>query len=440
MTDRLPIVAVVGRPNVGKSTLVNRLARTDDAIVHARAGVTRDRSYAQCEWNGRYFILVDTGGIEISSTDEFQLGIKNQAQMAIEEADLILLLVDGRGDVTSEDEQVARLIKRARKPVVLVVNKVDTPGSLTETYAFYQMGLGEPIPVSATHGNGTGDLLDLVVEALPDAAREAPVDDSIKVALLGRPNAGKSSLLNRLVGEERSMVSDVAGTTRDTLDTQITHHDRPYTLIDTAGLRRKGLITDDIEYYGFVRAMRALERADVAVLLIDASVGLTDQDQRITNFAIDRGCALVIAVNKWDLMRGEEEQREELLERLEDRLTFASWAPVMRLSALTGRGVDLLLDTVEAAYDSAQQQITTSALNRLLTELRDFGHTVNRQGKTLRLNYVTQTHTGPPGFTFFCNFPALVDDSFERYLENRLRENFDLKGTPITLKFKKKGD
>jgi len=440
MTDRLPIVAVVGRPNVGKSTLVNRLARTDDAIVHARAGVTRDRSYAQCEWNGRYFILVDTGGIEISSNDEFQLGIKTQAQMAIEEADLILLLVDGRGDVTSEDEQVARLIKRARKPVILVVNKVDTPGSLTETYAFYQMGLGEPIPVSATHGNGTGDLLDLVVEALPDAAREAPVDDSIKVALLGRPNAGKSSLLNRLVGEERSMVSDVAGTTRDTLDTQITHHDRPYTLIDTAGLRRKGLITDDIEYYGFVRAMRALERADVAVLLIDASVGLTDQDQRITNFAIDRGCALVIAVNKWDLMRGEEEQREELLERLEDRLTFASWAPVMRLSALTGRGVDLLLDTVEAAYDSAQQQITTSALNRLLTELRDFGHTVNRQGKTLRLNYVTQTHTGPPGFTFFCNFPALVDDSFERYLENRLRENFDLKGTPITLKFKKKGD
>ncbi|MCL2882610.1 MAG: ribosome biogenesis GTPase Der [Coriobacteriia bacterium] len=440
MTDRLPIVAVVGRPNVGKSTLVNRLARSDDAIVHTSAGVTRDRSYAPCEWNGRYFILVDTGGIEISSTDEFQLGIKAQAQMAIEEADLILLLVDGRGDVTSEDEQVARLIKRARKPVILVVNKVDTPGSLTETYAFYQMGLGEPIPVSATHGNGTGDLLDLVVDALPDAAREAPVDDSIKVALLGRPNAGKSSLLNRLVGEERSMVSAVAGTTRDSLDTKITYHDRPYTLIDTAGLRRKGLITDDVEYYGFVRAMRALERADVAVLLIDASVGLTDQDQRITNFAINRGCALVIAVNKWDLMRGEEEQREELLGRLEDRLTFASWAPVIRLSALTGRGIELVLDTVEAAYDSAQQQISTSALNRLLTELRDFGHTVNRQGKTLRLNYVTQTHTGPPGFTFFCNFPTLVDDSFERYLENRLREHFDLTGTPITLKFKKKGE
>ncbi|MCL2654154.1 MAG: ribosome biogenesis GTPase Der [Coriobacteriia bacterium] len=438
--DRLPIVAVVGRPNVGKSTLVNRLARTDDAIVHARAGVTRDRSYAPCEWNGRYFVLVDTGGIEISSTDQFQLGIKAQAQMAIEEADLILLLVDGRGDVTSEDEQVARLIKRAKKPVILVVNKVDTPGSLAETYAFYQMGLGEPIPVSATHGNGTGDLLDLVVGALPQSAGAPPADDSIKVALLGRPNAGKSSLLNRLVGRERSMVSDVAGTTRDTIDTQITYKDRLYTLIDTAGLRRKGLITDDVEYYGFVRAMRALERADVAVLLIDASVGLTDQDQRIANFAISRGCALVVAVNKWDLMRGEEEQREELLGRLEDRLTFAAWAPRVRLSALTGRGVELVLDTVKAAYDSAQQQISTSALNRLLTELRDFGHTVSHQGKTLRLNYVTQTHTGPPGFTFFCNFPQLADESFERYLENRLRERFDLTGTPITLKFKKKGE
>jgi len=437
---QLPIVAVVGRPNVGKSTLVNRLACSDDAIVHERAGVTRDRSYAQAEWNGRYFILVDTGGIEISSTDEFQLGIKTQAQMAIEEADLILLLVDGRGDVTSEDEQVARLIKRARKPVLLLVNKVDTPGSLTETYAFYQMGLGEPIPISATHGNGTGDLLDLIVAELPDAAVAAPVDDSIKVALLGRPNAGKSSLLNRLVGEERSMVSDVAGTTRDALDTTITYKDRPYTLIDTAGLRRKGLITDDVEYYGFVRAMRALDRADVAVLLIDASVGLTDQDQRIANFAIDRGCALVVAINKWDLMRGEEEQREELLGRLEDRLAFAGWAPRVRMSALTGRGVELVLDTVESVYASYQRQIATSALNRLLTELRDFGHTVSQRGKTLRLNYVTQTHTAPPGFTFFCNFPQLVDDNFRRYLENRLRENFDLTGTPITLKFKKKGD
>lgn len=236
------------------------------------------------------------------------------------------------------------------------------------------------------------------------------------------------------------MVSDVAGTTRDALDTTITYKDRPYTLIDTAGLRRKGLITDDVEYYGFVRAMRALDRADVAVLLIDASVGLTDQDQRIANFAIDRGCALVVAINKWDLMRGEEEQREELLGRLEDRLAFAGWAPRVRMSALTGRGVELVLDTVESVYASYQRQIATSALNRLLTELRDFGHTVSQRGKTLRLNYVTQTHTAPPGFTFFCNFPQLVDDNFRRYLENRLRENFDLTGTPITLKFKKKGD
>ncbi len=440
MTAQLPIVAVVGRPNVGKSTLVNRLARSEEAIVHASAGVTRDRSYAQAEWNGRYFLLVDTGGIEISSSDEFQLAIKAQAQMAIEEADLILLLVDGRGDITAEDEQVARLIKRARKQVILVVNKVDTPGSVSETWPFFQLGLGDPIPVSATHGNNTGDLLDLIVDALPDAPPEEPTDDSVKVALLGRPNAGKSSLLNRLVGEQRSMVSDVAGTTRDSLDTKITFKDRPYTLIDTAGLRRKGLITDDVEYYGFVRAMRALDRADVAVLLIDASVGLTDQDQRIANFAIERGCALVVAVNKWDLMRGEEEQREELLARLEDNLSFVSWAPLIRLSALTGRGVELVLDTVAAVWERYQQKITTSALNRLLTELRDFGHTVNKQGKTLRLNYVTQTHSAPPGFTFFCNHPTLVDDAFRRYLENRLRESFDLTGTPVTLKFKKKGE
>jgi len=440
VSARLPLVAVVGCPNVGKSTLVNRLSRSDDAIVHARAGVTRDRSYAQAEWNGRSFLLVDTGGIEIGSSDEFQLGIKAQAQMAIDEAELVLFLVDGRADVTTEDEEVARLIKRARKPVILVVNKVDTPGSLTETWAFYQLGLGDPVPVSATHGNGTGDLLDLIMDALPSAVDEAPEDDSVKVALLGRPNAGKSTLSNRLVGAERSMVSAVAGTTRDSLDSRITFKDRPYTLIDTAGLRRKGLITDDVEYYGFVRAMRALERADVAVLLIDASVGLTDQDQRIVNFATDRGCALVVAVNKWDLLHGEAEQREELLARLEDRLDFVSWAPVIRISALTGRGVEAVLDTVAAVCERYQQQISTSALNRLLTELRDFGHTVNKQGKTLRLNYVTQTHSAPPGFTFFCNFPQLVDESFRRYLENRLREAFDLSGTPVRLKFKKKGE
>jgi GTP-binding protein len=432
----LPIVAVVGSPNVGKSTLINRIVGRDDAIVHEQRGVTRDRSYHTADWNGKHFMLVDTGGIEMSRDDAFQAGIRLQAEMATREADAIIVVVDGKVGITPDDEEIAKLLKRSDAPVYLVVNKVDTPGSEQETYEFWNLGLGTPWPISATHGNGTGDLLDEVVSALPEA--EPEVDDgAIKVAVIGRPNAGKSSITNRLVGQDRSIVSDVPGTTRDAIDTTVEHDGRLYRFIDTAGLRRLGIINEDVEYYGFVRAMRAIDLCDVALLIIDSEVGLTDQDQRVASYAKDRGCAMVIVLNKWDLTE-EGYDRDLLLDLIEDRLMFVGWAPTVRISALTGKNVQKIWHYIDLAYHNYGKEITTSQLNALLSELREFGHTVNKRGKTLRIHYVTQTGTKPPAFTFFANHPALVDDNFERYLENRLRERFGFEGTPIYLKFKAK--
>jgi len=432
----LPLVAIVGTPNVGKSTLVNRIAGREDAIVHEQRGVTRDRSYHTADWNGKHFMLVDTGGIEMNKDDQFQADIRLQAEMATSEADAIIMVVDGRVGVTPDDEEIARLLKRSGTPVFLAVNKVDTPGSERETYEFWNLGLDTPWPISATHGNGTGDLLDEIVAVLPDAAEE-PDDGAIKIAVIGRPNAGKSSLTNRLVGKDRSIVSEVAGTTRDAIDTTIEREGKLYRFIDTAGLRRLGVINEDVEYYGFVRAMRAIDMCDVALLIVDSEVGLTDQDQRVASYAKERGCAMVVVLNKWDLMKDEYE-RELLIDRVEDRLMFVGWAPFLRLSALTGKNVQRIWDLIEQVYENYTKEITTSQLNKLLTEIREFGHTINKQGRTLRINYVTQTRTRPPGFIFFANHPDLVDDTFERYLENRMRERFDFTGTPITLRFKRK--
>ncbi len=432
----LPIVAVVGRPNVGKSTFVNRITQVADAIVHEARGVTRDRSYHRADWNGVDFLLIDTGGIEAGSTDDFQVSIRSQAMMAAEEADAIVLLVDGKAGLVADDEEVAKILKRADRPVFLAVNKVDTPGSETETYDFYGLGLGTPWPVSATHGNGTGDLLDEIVKVLPDVEPEVETG-IIDVAIIGRPNAGKSSLLNQLAGKERAIVSEIAGTTRDAIDTLVERGESKYRLVDTAGIRRKSLIDEDVEYYGFVRAMRAIDRAHVALLVIDSTIGLTDQDQRIARFAEERGCAMIILLNKWDEMT-DEDAREWLLNRVGERLMFVGYAPVLRISALTGRGVHRIWDAVDTAYGNYMREISTSQLNKLLTEMRDFGHTVNKHGKTLKMHYVTQTRVAPPGFTFFANHPTLIDDNFRRYVENRLRERFDFEGTPIMLKFRKK--
>ncbi len=432
----LPVVAVVGRPNVGKSTLVNRIAQKADAIVHEQRGVTRDRSYHHADWNGREFMLIDTGGIENATDDPFAESIKSQALVAAEEADIIVVLVDGKTGIMDEDVQVAKLLKRVEVPIFLVVNKSDTPGDDSASHEFWSLGMGEPWPVSATHGHGTGDLLDAIVDALPS---EVPHEesDAISVAIIGRPNAGKSSLLNKLLGRERAIVSDVAGTTRDSLDAFVEHEGRLYRFVDTAGLRRKSQIDEDVEYYGFVRAMRAIDNSDVSLLVVDSTIGITDQDQRIARFAEERGCGLAIMMNKWDLI-DDEEQREELKWQLEDKLGFVDYAPVLRISALTGQRVHRVFDTIDKCYASYSGTITTSALNKLLTELRDFGHTVSKGKLTLRVHYVTQTHQKPPGFTFFANHPRLATDQFRRYLENRLRGAFDLTGTPMTIKFKKK--
>lgn len=433
-----PILAIVGRPNVGKSTLVNRIAQNNEAIVHEMRGVTRDRSYHEADWNGRNFTLIDTGGIEMENTDRFQTSIRNQALLAADEADVIIFLVDGPAGINADDEAVARILHRSNKPVLLAVNKMDNPNDESAIWEFMSLGLGDPWPVSALHGTGTGDLLDEVVSLFPadDGIEEEPLD-SIDVAIIGRPNAGKSSLTNKLTNDDRAIVSDVAGTTRDAIDTTIEHDGQLFTIIDTAGLRKKSAIDEDVEYYGFVRALRAMDRANVVLLVIDGTIGLTDQDQRVAGMAAERGCAMVIVLNKWDIVEGPE-AKAEVRERIEDRLTFVGYAPVIAISALSGKNVHRIWDAIEKAYRAYASTISTSKLNNWLQDIRDFGHTVTKGKKILKLKYVTQTGIEPPQFTFFCNHPELVEPSFERYLENRLRKSFDLEGTPIRFRFKKK--
>lgn len=432
------LVAVVGRPNVGKSTFVNRIVQADDAIVHEMRGVTRDRSYHEADWNGVSFTLIDTGGIEMGGDDSFQASITSQSFMAAQECNLIIFLVDGKTGINADDEAVARSLRRSSAPVVLVVNKMDNPSNNDALYEFYNLGLGVPWPVSALHGHGTGDLLDHVVECLATLpVRDEVVEDTIDVAIIGRPNAGKSSLTNALSKQERSIVSDVAGTTRDAIDTIVHRNDRAYRIVDTAGLRRKSQIDEDVEYYGFVRAMRSIDRAQVALLVIDSSLGMTDQDQRVAGFAADRGCAMVIVLNKWDLVDGPE-AKAEIRERVNDRMAFVSYAPQVAISALTGKNVLRIWDCIDKAHAAYTQTVQTSALNTWLQEIREFGHSISKGKKILRIKYVTQTGTCPPEFTFFCNHPDLVDDNYRRYLENRMRSTFDLEGTPIRLKFKRK--
>ena len=436
----LPIVAVVGRPNVGKSTFVNRIAQADEAIVHEMRGVTRDRSYHIADWNGVPFKLIDTGGIEMGDDDAFQSSIRTQAFAGVNEADVIVFIVDGRTGINADDEEVARVLRKTSKPVYLVVNKMDNPDTMDQVWEFYQLGLGDPWSVSSLHGNGTGDLLDAVVEDLKkvETADDEEEDGGINIAIIGRPNAGKSSLTNRLTSDDRSIVSNVAGTTRDAIDTVIEHDGQRYTIVDTAGLRQKSKIDEDVEYYGFVRAMRAIDRADVALLVVDASVGVTEQDQKVMGLAIERGCAIVVLLNKWDLL-DDDRKREACMETVDRRLgVMAPWAQYLRISALTGRSVEKIWAMVDAAEKTRSQKITTSRLNTFLTDLREFGHTVVDGKRRLRMHYVTQTGVNPPTFTFFVNHSDLVNDTYQRYVENRMRSTFDFSGTPIRLFFRKK--
>lgn len=433
------IVAVVGRPNVGKSTLVNRLAQSRDAIVHESRGVTRDRSYHECDWNGREFTLIDTGGIEsIKSQDTFAPRIREQALLACDEAQVIVMVVDGSVGVTDEDEEVARVVRRAKKPTLLVVNKQDNPQDELATWQYYSLGVGEPRPISAGHGYGTGDLLDEIVNLLPEESDEEEVDDEVlSIAIIGRPNVGKSSLANRLSNKSRSIVSDIAGTTRDAIDTMIEWQGRPIRLVDTAGMRKKSQVHEDIEYYSLVRGLAAIDRADVCLLVVDSSVGVTEQDQKLASAAIDRGCGLVVVLNKWDLV-DTDAMRDSLVAGLERRLVFAPWAASINVSALTGRSCDKILSLAIQAAEARAQQLKTSEINRVLESIRATGHTVSDRGRRLKINYATQTGSKPPVLSFFCNAPDLVDDNFEHFLENRIREAFNLEGTPLRLKFRRK--
>lgn len=436
-----PVVAVVGRPNVGKSTLVNRIAVSRDAIVHESRGVTRDRSYHDADWNGRDFTLIDTGGIESAkSKDVFAPRIREQALMACEEADVIVFVVDGTTGVTDEDEEVARVLRRVDKPVFLVVNKRDDPATEQDgLWDFYALGVGEPRPLSAGHGHGTGDLLDDIVAAFPEPTEDEPEDEMLSLAIVGRPNVGKSSLANRLANKKRSIVSDVAGTTRDAIDTVIEWKGQPIKLVDTAGMRKKTQVHEDVEYYSLVRGLQAIDRADVCLLVVDATIGVTEQDQKVAGMAIDRGCGLVLVLNKWDLVETEQ-QRNDIVASIDKRLAFAPWVPTVNVSALTGRATDKVLELAVRAAAAHAVQLRTAELNDLLAEIREGGHTRSERGRRLKIQYATQTGSRPPVISFWCNAPDLVDDNFERFLENRLRARFDLVGTPVRLRFRRKSE
>jgi len=427
------LVAVVGRPNVGKSTLVNRLVGQRAAIVDPTAGVTRDRLYLDADWAGRAFTLVDTGGLDFGSDLEMSDAIHKQALIAADEADLILFVVDATAGVLPQDSEVAELLRRSGKPVLLVANKVDRPDMPLPGDVF-ALGLGEPWPVSATHGTGTGDLLDEVVGKLPEHPLEERADD-LAIAVVGRPNAGKSTLVNALLGVERTVVSEKAGTTRDAVDSVLERDGMRVRVVDTAGLRRKSK-AQDLEFYSRVRALAALERADVAVLLIDAEAGPADQDQHITQEAVSRGCALVVGLSKWDLVAKEE--RESTFAAVQRSLRFVPWAQQITLEAPRGKGLDALWGAIEAAAEAHSSELPTPRLNAFLQDLKARGHTVSKRNKILRLSYAVQTGTRPPRFLFFANHPELADTRFRSYIEGRMRQTFDLDGTPIRIGFSRK--
>jgi GTP-binding protein len=426
----LGTVAVVGFPNVGKSTLVNRLSATREAVVFETPGVTRDRKEVVCEWTGKRFILIDTGGVDVADPSPLTRAVAEQARRAVDEADLVLFLTDVRAGVTPGDQEIADLLRRAGKPVVLVANKVDDPARESEVLEFYRLGLGDPVPVSALHGHGTGDLLDRIVAELPGAAREEIGDEAVRVAILGRPNVGKSSLLNALVGQKRVIVSDVPGTTRDSIDTVLERGGRTFLLVDTAGLRRKRRQRQGVEYYSELRAIRAAERADVALVLVDSSEGLVDQDLTVADVARTAGCSTLVVLSKWDIAAvGIEDVRERLEQRLRQR------PPIVAASAHTGRGVGRLLDRVVELYDKHTGRIATGELNRFLAELRDQRPGPTRNGRRLNLLYGTQVSARPPRFRLFVNDPGLLTRDYGYWVENRLRERFELAGVPVVIDF-----
>ena len=436
-----PLVAIVGRPNVGKSMLFNRLVGQRLSIVEDTPGVTRDRLYAECEWCGRKFDMVDTGGIEPSTDSEILLFMREQAQIAIDAATVIVLVTDIRTGVTAADKDVANMLLRSHKPVVLAVNKADSTGLPDPAiYEFYSLGLGDPIAVSAVHGHGTGDLLDACLAEFPEQESEEEEDDRIKVAIIGKPNVGKSSLVNHILGEKRVIVSDVAGTTRDAVDTVFENELGRYLFIDTAGIRRKSKVDERVEKFSVMRAQLAIERADVCLIMIDARDGVTDQDTKIAGLAHEAGKASIIVVNKWDLVEKETGTMEKMRKDILRDLSFMSYAPVLFISALTGQRVGKLFEYINAAAEQSALRITTGMLNSILADATARVQPPTDKGRRLKIYYMTQTGVKPPHFVAFCNDAKLFHFSYQRYLENQIRAVFGLTGTPIRLTIRQKNE
>ena len=436
-----PIVAIVGRPNVGKSTLFNKLIGQRLSIVEDTPGVTRDRIFGECEWKNRRFSLVDTGGIEPESKDVILSQMRAQAQIAIDSADVIIFVTDVRTGMEATDLNIAQMLQRSNVPVIVCVNKCDTLGEPpVDFYEFYNLGLGDPIQVSSVHGHGTGDLLDAVLEHLPEEPEDEEESEIIKVAVIGKPNVGKSSLVNRVSGENRCIVSDIAGTTRDAVDTTIENRFGTFTFIDTAGLRRKSKVEDAIEHYSNLRAEMAVERADVCLILIDAQVGFTEQDSKVAGLAHEAGKGCVICVNKWDAVEKDDKTMQEMRKKLENDFSFMSYAPILFISAKTGQRLDRMFELIQIAAASNAMRVTTGTLNDILAQATARVQPPTDKGKRLKIYYMTQASTKPPTFVCFCNDHELFHYSYQRYLENRIRENFGLEGTPVRMVIRERGE
>ena len=437
----LPVVAVVGRPNVGKSTLFNKLIGKRLSIVEDTPGVTRDRIYSKCEWRGREFMLVDTGGIEPKSDDVILSQMKRQAELAIERADVIVLLTDVRCGVTANDYDVASMLQKSGKPIVLAVNKCDEIGDTpAEVYEFYNLGLGDPFPVSSAHGHGTGDLLDEIFKYFPDDKTEDYDDDCIKVAVIGKPNVGKSSLINRIAGEDRVIVSNVAGTTRDATDTLIENEHGKYVFIDTAGIRKKSKVTENIERYSVLRAYMAVDRADVCIIVIDAEEGFTEQDSKVAGYAHEQGKASIVCVNKWDLIEKNDRTMNEFKTKLENDFSFMSYVPFLFISAKTGQRVDKIYDLISHVSEQNSIRISTGMLNDVLAYATTRVQPPSDKGKRLKIYYMTQPSTKPPTFVTFVNKAELFHFSYQRYIENQIRSTFGLDGTPVRFIVRERGN
>ena len=436
-----PVVAIVGRPNVGKSTLFNKLVGARLSIVDDKPGVTRDRIYGDCEWLGHRFLLVDTGGIEPRADDVILSQMRAQADIAIATADVIVLVTDLRSGVVATDQDVANMLQKSGKPVILCVNKCDSVGVPDpEFYEFYNLGMGDPIAVSAVHGHGTGDLLDAVIAYFPPENEEEEEDDTIKVAVIGKPNVGKSSLINRISGQERAIVSDIAGTTRDATDTRIENQYGKFTFIDTAGIRRKSKVTDAIEKYSIIRARTAVERANVCVIMIDATEGFTEQDSKVAGIALDQGKGCIVVVNKWDAVEKDGNTMREYKEKLAVDFAFMKFAPFVFISAKTGQRVDRLFEQIAYVYAQSTMRISTGKLNEILGAATARVQPPTDKGKRLKIYYMTQASVCPPTFVFFVNNAQLFHFSYQRYLENQIREVFGLEGTPVRFIIRERGE